>query len=1102
MLAGVSGSLLSQEAWSSQIREYLGPQLDQQGAARVRPKLRSWHERVRADLGPVSSPRAVFDRVAVPLMSQLGYKVLPAATAADAFAAVLEVSGRRAAVLLVTAWARDLTNAWRDAVRHGIAQQVRWCFCINGPTLRVFDSRRTYSRRFIEFELRQTIEHAPAFEVIWGLLRAKTWSPTTDLSVLDKALELSEAHRAAVRDSLQEGVQDALGQLEKAFREQVLHRTRQLPARRTQTSNPFNEALIVIYRILFLLFAEARGLVPRWHPTYRDGYTIEALRDPVELLPRPRGLWETLQAMSRLAHRGCRVGSLYVPPFNGHLFSPGDAPLSDVVALDDRGVRDAVLALTTRRVKAGRARVVYGDLGVEQLGAIYERLLDFVPAPARELSRARVAPARKRTGSFYTPRSLTEFLVRRTLAPLVRDASPEQILSCRVLDPAMGSGAFLVAACRYLSAAYEAALVREGGFTSHDISDAERVSFRRTIAQQCLYGVDLNPMAVQLGRLSVWLATLAPDRPLTFLDHRLRVGNSLVGARLEDLWRQPPCGRSSRKPASLPLFDTALLGSAIQHAVHVRLTIAAQADDTIEQVRAKERALATLCGSPLSRWKNVADLWCSGWFRKRRGDLPFGPLADALLGRFDALPARHVEPLLAETRALAQEHRFFHWTLEFPEIFHEEDGSPRQAAGFDAILGNPPWEMLRGDSGDGNSRTDAREAGARLTAFARTSGVYAVPGSGHANLYQLFLERALGLLHPGGRIGLVLPGGFAIDQGSSGLRKALIDGTSIDGLVSVDNRDGIFPIHRGMKFLLLTATAGGQSSQLACRFGITDVAELDRLPDAGFDGTGVALTRPFLERISGDGLAIPDLRSRRDVDIVAAAAYRWPRLEEAEGWNARFGRELNATDDKSYFVERSRTRGALPIIEGKHVSPFGVDISATRFGIPAATASKLLDGDLCFRRPRLAYRDVAASTNRLSLIAAIVPAGIVTTHTLFCLRSPLDIDVQHFLCGVFNSYVANYLIRCRINTHVGINVIARLPVPKLPRDSAMFRTIAALAQSLAVRYTDEDYASLQAHVARAYALTEQQFARVLETFPLVDRAARDDAAASFYDIVA
>src|SRR6185436_6824706 len=161
---------------------------------------------------------------------------------------------------------------------------------------------------------------------------------------------------------------------------------------------------------------------------------------------QPAGVWETLQAIARLAHRGCRAGTLRVPPFNGRLFSPAHAPLADCLPLDDGAVRQALLALTTRPSPTGRVPIAYADLGVEQLGGVYERILDFEPAaPDGDIRRLTLVRAerRKTSGSYYTPRTLTELLVRRTLTPLVKDASPDDILSLRVLDPAMGSGAFL-----------------------------------------------------------------------------------------------------------------------------------------------------------------------------------------------------------------------------------------------------------------------------------------------------------------------------------------------------------------------------------------------------------------------------------------------------------------------------------------------------------------------------------------------------------------------------------------------------------------------------------------------------------------------------------
>ena len=576
----------------------------------------------------------------------------------------------------------------------------------------------------------------------------------------------------------------------------------------------FDEALVVVYRVLFLLFAEARGLVPRWHPIYRDSYTIESLRGPVEMLPRPVGVWETLQAIARLAHRGCRIGSLRVPPFNGRLFSPTHAPLADSVPLDDGVVRQALLALTTRRGRGGFERIAYGDLGVEQLGGVYERLLDFDPTGA---SRAASTSGtlvrterRKSTGAFYTPRPLTEYLVRRALAPLVATVSPEAILALRVLDPAMGSGAFLVAACRYLASAYEAALVREGGVSSEDITERERADFRRTdcaaMPVRRRHQPDGRPARTVVPLACHAVRRSAADVPGSSAPSRQQPGRRVDlrtsrGRRLETLAHDRPCFRSS---------DDDSQDAVLRHVVAVRSRIATEPGDTLEQVRAKEHALAALNdrGAPVERWKDVCDLWCGAWFGERRRQsvgAPFGALADELLGR-GSLPAHVAAPLVAESRRIASQERFFHWTLEFPEIFCDALGEPRPPPGFDAIIGNPPWEMLRGDRGDADTRNAARTAATRLTDFARGSGVYTAQGDGHVNLYQLFLERTLALLRHGGRLGMVLPSGLATDRGAAPLRRALMDRTHIDSLISLENRAGMFPVHRSLKFLLLSAT--------------------------------------------------------------------------------------------------------------------------------------------------------------------------------------------------------------------------------------------------------------------------------------------------------
>jgi len=862
----------------------------------------------------------------------------------------------------------------------------------------------------------------------------------------------------SVGRSLQAGVEEALARLVSGFERGI---------RRPMPGTSFGDALTVVYRILFLLFAEARGLVPQWHPIYRDSYTIESLRPIVEARGSPAGLWESLQAISRLAHRGCKAGSLHVVPFNGRLFAPSAAPLADSFRLDDAVAREVLLAVTTRPGTDRRERISYGDLGVEQLGAVYERILDYTPGGVR----------RKGSGTFYTPRALTEFVVRRTLAPLVHNKTPDEILALRIVDPALGSGAFLVAACRYLAASYEDALIAEGGFTRQDLSATDRAGFRRLIAQRCLYGVDINPTAVHLARLSLWLCTLAADKPLTFLDHHLRAGNSLAGAGAADLARQAP--GSGRRTASLPLFEPLQLSGDLAETLHIRAGFAMIADDTAETVRAKERAMDDLAGprGPLSSWRATADAWCAAWFWP--AGIPaidaraWPALSAALAGKNSGLPPG-LEGTWRETAAsVASTQRFFHWQLEFPEVFFDEQGRPLQTPGFDAVIGNPPWA----DAGS-------------VASFTRESGCYRLQGRGHANLYQIFAERMLQLCAGGGRIGMVMPSGFLADHGCADLRRQFFNRCGVDVVLGFDNRERLFPVHRSLRFSIITATRDGTTSELATRFGLHATTDLEGVPDTGEVPGCLRVPLTLIRRFSGDGLAVPELESARDRSILARVVATAPPLGSSDGWDARFGRELNATDDRRHFLSRG-----LPVLEGKHLDPFVARVADAAHFIDRRTAERILAGRSRIGSPRLGYREVAAATNSRTLIAAVLPAGVVTTHTIFCLRRPSDEPLQWFLCGIFNSFVANYLVRLRGGTHLPAATIHQLPVPVLSRGSDSFALIASLARAAA----DDDVARAEVHArsARAYGFDAEDFAHVLRTFPLVPEPERRAAFEAF-----
>ena len=1079
MIAGVRGRLISTTFAETALHALPGAA---EPPAAVVHALDAWSDRRESTLGPASSVRSIADAGVIPLLKILGFDI--GRRMDERTRAVLEAatsSGATVPVVIVP-WNEPLDRGWRTLVLEGVRADARWCFCCNGAALRVVDAHHTWSRHYLEFDLALLSREAPARTIFWSVIRADAMAARPPL--LDRATAMSARHGDAVCRALGDGVLDALGLLLTAL---ASKRPEQTPL------VLFEQSLTVLYRVLFLLFAEARALVPMWHPVYRERYSIEAIVSTLAAGRRYRGVWHAVLAISRLAHAGCSAGELKVTAFNGRLFAPTHSAAFDRTRIEDAVMGAAVMAVgTTGSPAAGRARISYRDLDVEQLGAVYERVLEYEPAVGSAVERAprlhRTRDARRSTGTFYTPRAVTAFLVRRTLEPLVRGGSAEEILRLRILDPAMGSGAFLVGACRYLASAAEESFIREGRWHHGDVTATDRAALRREIAQRCLFGVDLNPMAVQLARLSLWLASLSSDKPLTFLDHHLVAGDSLIGATLDDALRQPTRGDPRRRrPETLPLFEGVDVTPVLEDAVRTRLRLARDPDDSAAIVSAKEKALATLHApqSPLGRWSAVLDLWCAGWFWEDGappGSALFRELSDRLLSGRATLPARSTDCVLEHSAALAARLRFVHWPLAFPEIFSDERGERLPDAGFDAIVGNPPWDMVRGDSGEAGVRAGRKVEARRFTDFVREAGVYRVESRAHVNRYQLFVERALQLARPGGRIGLVLPSGVVTDAGSAPLRRHLFERADVDSVTGLDNRGGIFPIHRSLRFVLLTATAGRPTRDIACRFGITRTEDLDTPDD---HHPPLVMTRPLLARLSGgDDLGIPEMATERDLRIVEKIAARLRWLGAADGWNVQFGRELNATDDKGAFAPFTGAAGTRPVLEGKQIDPFRVSIEGCRYELRADGATKLVP-----RRARLAYRDIASATNRLTLIAAMIPPRAVTTHTLFCLKTPLPADAQHVLCALLNSFVANYLIRLRVNTHVTVALVSRLPVPVVPPGVPAFARLAHLSHALAdgrgpVEEIPE-YAELQALVARLYGLTETDVERILETFPLI-----------------
>jgi hypothetical protein len=1149
-LVGISGTLLP--------GRYIATDLegDGQGAgggvdASLARRIAAWWTSVESSTGPATPIRELFDRVAMPLCALLGFSAHDARF--DGRLCRVRLTTRRdtPVALVVVTWAERPSMRWAAVAAHARDIGASWGLLLAPPFLSVLPTRGHAVRHSVDVSLADAARSGTLLRAL-PLLQAASFDPVardnTGASTIDLIVDRASLYQDAVRADLQFGVEASLRALQPAIvaasrgvrgrarrgrgvrgragpaEDAVSRAAAGGRAHQTRDVAAFDEALTLIYRVLFLLFAESRQLVPADSHVYRDAYAVSrfcvaAADGQVD------GLWDAMAATSRLSRLGCRTADVDLSPFNGPLFARAAAPTlergrrggsrrRDALVRDD-AMRQTLVALGTRVDRAGRSAISYRDLGVEQLGAVYERVLDLdhdalaspraePAAPPAPRAPHRHSRARKQTGTFYTPQPLADFVVRRTLAPLTEGAPADAILALRVLDPAMGSGAFLVAACRFLAQAYEDALVDEGRLAPADIDDDTRADVRRAIAERCLYGVDRNPTAVQVARLSLWLTALARDKPLNFLDHRLRTGDSLVGAWPSDLHRLSM--RRSNASESRPLFDAMAIDDTMRAATKPLWSLLARHDDTVADVHARELDWRRFQSksSPLQRWRLAAHLWCARWFADKPPDAAeMRALLAALLRNDRMLGQTQLDRRAAGAEAAASARNFFHWPLEFPDVFHAPDGQPLPDSGFDAVLGNPPWEMVRRD--DGEARAEQR-----LVRYVRESGQYPSCTSGHLNLYQAFVDRAIALARPGGRIGLVLPWGLATDDGAARLRARLMDETAVDAIVGLDNASGLFPIHRGLRFMALVTTTGRATERFAARFGVKTGAELDDLPargrgpDVGVPTPAaaprdvgappprapnaaalpVSLTPGRLRFLGGKALRIPDARRSGDIELLAALVQRFPALGEARGWQVSFGRELNATDARPFHAPHG-----IPIVEGKHLTPFVVDASDAARLRPEGLRALSDPGRV--HRPRVGYRDVSGVGNRLTLIAAVVPAGVVTTHTVFCLREPLEPVKQRYLCALLNSYVLNWIVRLLMGGHVTTGIVEDLPAPAWSgddRDLEIAELAASLEQAAAPPVTPigtEDAARLQSLVAHRYALTRDELRHVLGAFPLV-----------------
>ena len=617
-----------------------------------------------------------------------------------------------------------------------------WGVVTNGEVVRVLRDS-TYIRRqaYVEFDLRHIFEDQRFhdFAALYRLLH-RTRLPHGGGAADARACWLERYYQHGleqgdrVRERLRDGVEAAITRLANGFLSHPRNSAlRARLARGTQggasaflapaggagapltPQDVYRQLLRLVYRFLFLLVSEERGLIGA-AALYREHYGVTRLRRALErrsAATEDDDLWCSLTVLWYVLADERLAALLGVAPLNGDLFEPIDL---DACAITNRDLLDAFWHLAYYRDTPGSPprRVNYAALDVEELGSVYESLLDYHPQIIADGAALRFELAygseRKATGSYYTPPDLVGALIRATLDPVIAERlapartaaeKVQAILAIRVLDPACGSGHFLLAAARRLGK--ELARIRTG--EDEPAPEQVRVALRDVVAH-CIYGVDKNPLAVELARVALWIESHAEGKPLTFLDHRITCGDSLVGltdlAALEDGIPDEAFApvsaddkgiagglkRQNRKEAS---GQTTLFGAFDPVAAVAALgaeaaTIDRIGDDTPSAVRDKKRRFQEL-QQKTKRQRTACNLWTAAFFQARRADAPPASLITTDTVRaWLATQTAHPQAV-ATAEVLAAQHGFFHWPLAFPDVFAK--------GGFDVALGNPPWERIK-----------------------------------------------------------------------------------------------------------------------------------------------------------------------------------------------------------------------------------------------------------------------------------------------------------------------------------------------------------------------------------------------------------------------
>lgn len=894
----------------------------------------------------------------------------------------LSAAGRSA-----TRFAQEFLNNQRD---------FRWGMVTNGYELRLLRNNLSLTRPcFLSFKLDDILSgdgNFPAFAVLWRCLHGSCVNVTGNPAVApwdsanslwEKMRERSAEDGIRALDGLREGVVNAIERMGTGFIKANASLREKLNSGEITLDDFEGELLRLAYRFLFLFVAEERGLLhtpaasPAIRKLYRQGYSMERLRRLAARYAagadRHYDLYQGVGLVFKaLAQGEPRLGLAAL----GGIFDESACPHLDNARLQNADLLAAMRAL--RFIEADRRLlpVNYRDMGPEELGSVYESLLEYVPrysATAQTFTLAGAAGnSRKTTASYYTPDPLVHELIESALSPLIaerlRSPEPEKaLLSLTVIDPACGSGHFLLAAARKIAAAL---VIARNAETS---PEAYQTALRDSVSH-CLYGVDLNPLAVELTKITLWIESLEPGKPLSFLDAHIVCGDSTLGLDHPDILKDgipdkaydcltgdnkiTASALKKRNRDFLKFFRkgsfTITTRDGQENSAQLFSKIEEMPDASLDDVRSKRAAYQNAQREiDSSVAANAANLFMAAFLMKKTpATMPIVPTSEHLFSLTVRLNTfiKPTEQMLAAATNICKDARVLHWHLAFPAIFKN--------GGFDCILANPPWDRVKlqekeffaardPDIANAPNANERKKLIARLalpreqggnpyllaafeaarrraevaSVFLHDGGRFVLANVGDINLYSIFTEVVMRLRHSKGRAGIVVPTGICTDDSNKGIFQNMVRTRVLHSLYDFENAASgkkIFEaVHPQYRFSLLTL---GQTKKTSSAFF------LGKTEDIYDERRRFELTADDYARFNPNTMTSPIPRARHDIELLEKIYRRVPvlwneRQPDGNPWGIKFRTLFHMSNDSSLFEFEPR-EGTIPLYEAKLIHQF------------------------------------------------------------------------------------------------------------------------------------------------------------------------------------